>query len=133
MDDPEEAAKKKQRKELDAAYRTAKMYNDRTNSALASFHTIMGNISNDPSWSWAEGKEKEFLMEKKLALDSFQVKSAFWKDWTLMDTMTLKKRWDAGEAGRELLGLQGLLEVLASLEKQVKKMTAMHNVAIATD
>jgi hypothetical protein len=122
----EVAARKKLRKDVDQLFAKSKKLKDRSCTATAQAHQLLGHIDKDPTWSWASGGERDDLHARLRAVNDFQNRSAFWMDWYLNETGAMKKKWpDLEVASKEFLCMNSLDECVAALEAKVKMLTAM--------
>jgi uncharacterized small protein (DUF1192 family) len=121
------SADDKLRKEVDGMFAKATKAKTRCQGALQNTLSLLQFIESQEEWAWAN--HATTINDMKDARDNLEKKisnSAFLKDWAILDSSDLKKKFNYKELKESLDEVVQLDAHITALEEEVASLKAMH-------
>ena len=115
---------------MEKLFQKGKMAKTKMLAAQAGYSDLMRAIEKQEEWVWArtESLHKD-VVEAKDKLETFKHSGPFWQDFVLQPDWMLhvKKNYKPEAVLVELRNIPKLENAIDSLDKEVRRLTCMHN------
>ena len=117
LSDKDKAAIVEERRAFNDGWQTVNTMKPKLIDNTSSYHILVARIAEDVNWEWARGWDLTALKEKASTLDASMQGSDFWRAFSLLDLIELKRKFGKADRPSMVLEFRQLNQIQQNLNE----------------